>query len=303
MQLLKYDAACQAILECKQVDEVKDCRDKALAVQLYARQAKNKELEINAAEIRIRAERRLGGMLIEQPKNNGAAMPNAVVADDRVPPTLSDMGISKDLSARAQSIATISDDDFEQTLAQHRDEQQAVTGRTMERLAKKAHVAQATGNNEWYTPSPIIEAAREVMGSIALDPASSAQANKTVKAEQFFTAADDGQFQDWHGPLWMNPPYAHPLIDEFVQHLADELSRGALNDACVLVNNATETAWGQLLLGVSDAVCFHAGRIRFLNEKGEATGAPLQGQMIVYRGGDPGRFREVFAKFGRVFVG
>ena len=42
-------------------------------------------------------------------------------------------------------------------------------------------------NNEWYTPHKYIEAAREVLGEIDLDPASCAFANQVVKAKQFFT--------------------------------------------------------------------------------------------------------------------
>lgn len=61
--LVKYDAMCLAIEQAHAVDEVKDIRDRALALQAYARQAQNEELERKAATIRIRAERRAGELL------------------------------------------------------------------------------------------------------------------------------------------------------------------------------------------------------------------------------------------------
>lgn len=73
-ELVKYNEACRAIAEAKSIDEAKSIRDKSDAVRAYAKQANNKQLEVDAAEIRLRAERRLGELLRDQPKNPGTIM-------------------------------------------------------------------------------------------------------------------------------------------------------------------------------------------------------------------------------------
>ena len=50
--LVRYDSMCRAIAAAYEVDEVKDIRDKALAIETYARQAKNTEAERQACEIK-----------------------------------------------------------------------------------------------------------------------------------------------------------------------------------------------------------------------------------------------------------
>ena len=57
---------------------------------------------INDAEIRIRAERRMGEMLRDQEMNKGAATPSrGAIASI---PTLAEMGITLSMSSRAQKI-------------------------------------------------------------------------------------------------------------------------------------------------------------------------------------------------------
>src|SRR5580700_3841862 len=60
-----YDAMLEAIAECHRVDEVKDVRDKAEAIRIYAKQAGNFKAELQAMEIRLRAEHRVGELLKE----------------------------------------------------------------------------------------------------------------------------------------------------------------------------------------------------------------------------------------------
>lgn len=159
---------------------------------------------------------------------------------------------------------------------------------------KKAHVSNNSGNNEWYTPKCYLDSARLVMGSMDLDPASSAIANEIVQAAKFFTAEDNGLEQDWRGNIWMNPPYAQPLIQQFCAKLETE----DYTQAIVLVNNATETKWGNALLTLASAVCFPKGRIKFVDPDGNLGDSPLQGQMIAYIGLDKQRFCKEFKKYG-----
>lgn len=164
----------------------------------------------------------------------------------------------------------------------------------------RAHVANNSGNNEWYTPADYIELAREVMGGIDTDPASSDIANQTVQAAQIYTAEENGLTQTWAGRVWMNPPYAQPLISEFADAVASKYEAGEIEQACVLVNNGTETAWFQRILQSASAVCFPRSRIRFVDPEGKPSGAPLQGQAVLYLGKNPDTFADVFSAKGTV---
>lgn len=161
--------------------------------------------------------------------------------------------------------------------------------------------ASGTGVNEWYTPPEHIETARRVLDHIDLDPASSEAANDRVRAEQYFTQADNGLDQEWSGKVWMNPPYAQPAIQQFVEKLVSEYQSGRVTEAIALTHNYTDTRWFQHAAMACRAICFTRGRIGFLSPSGERA-APTQGQAFFYFGDNPERFAEQFRGIGFVVM-
>ena len=149
--------------------------------------------------------------------------------------------------------------------------------------------------NDWYTPPEYIESVRIVLGTIRLDPATSVLAQETVKADIFYTEADNGLMPSWEGPIFLNPPYSVPEINYFVDKLLSE----DISDWIVLTNNSSDTTWFHKLAEECSAMCFTKGRVGFLNEKGEKM-ATRQGQCFFYKGGNPGRFKENFNEYGLI---
>ena len=48
--LARYDSMCRAIAECHSIDEAKEIRNKAKALQVYAQRARNREAERKPAD-------------------------------------------------------------------------------------------------------------------------------------------------------------------------------------------------------------------------------------------------------------
>jgi len=159
-----------------------------------------------------------------------------------------------------------------------------------------------TGDNEWYTPPKYVELARTVLGGIDLDPASNKQAQKIIGAKRFFTKSDDALSQDWHGRVWLNPPYSKGLLLEFVEKLVTEVTAKRTTAAIMLLNNFTDADWFQHACSICDAVCFPRGRIYFENASGESD-RPLNGQAFFYYGTDVSSFCSAFSSVGCGFVG
>lgn len=136
MKLIRYDAACRAIAACVRVDEAKKIRDEFISLQAYAKQSKNKQMEADCLEIRMRATRRLGEMM--------AAQERAGVGDNKrfsknPLPTLGDAGIDKNLAHQARTLGRMTARQFDSAVNEARD---AVTS-VVQRAVRVSNIEEA----------------------------------------------------------------------------------------------------------------------------------------------------------------
>ena len=116
-----YSAAKAALAQCVKIDECKDIADKAQALAIYAKQAKDKTLEYDAARIRARAVRRQGELLkqINKAKNQHDARARVGTHPSRKA-VAKEAGLSPEQQKTAIRVANVPQDQFEQQVESHK---------------------------------------------------------------------------------------------------------------------------------------------------------------------------------------
>lgn len=148
---------------------------------------------------------------------------------------------------------------------------------------------------EWYTPGHIIDRVIAVFDHIDLDPCSHVDAQRAMGARHYYTEADDGLTQPWHGNVYMNPPYGDAIVP-WIPRMVDAYTSGEISAAIALLPGRTDTAWFQPLF--SYPICFVRGRLKFSNAKFPA---PFP-SVIVYLGSDTRSFHDWFHDIGPIML-
>ncbi len=160
----------------------------------------------------------------------------------------------------------------------------------------------SSASNAWYTPPLYLDAVREVLGAIDLDPASDAIGNRTAQAADYYTEADDGLTLPWCGSVFCNPPSGRlngrSNQVRWTQKAIAEYRAGNVHEMIVHGNAQTAEQWFQPALDPYP-IGFPRGRIAFLDDSGTAQPSPTHGTAFIYFGPESALFIAVFGPFGR----
>ena len=166
-------------------------------------------------------------------------------------------------------------------------------------------VLTSSTTNEWYTPPEILDAVRDVIGDIELDPASCTAANEFVRAERIYTVEDNGLAQFWGArSLFLNSPYgkigSRSGQDVWMECLISQL--GSI-ETCIALTKAVPgyVWWDQLFRGGwPGLLCITEGRLSFISSDGGKRGQSKAASSLWYYGPYENEFRERFESIGRV---
>ena len=125
-------------------------------------------------------------------------------------------------------------------------------------------------SDEWYTPAYIFEALGE---RFDLDPCAPVEGPRHVPANTWFH--DRGLEREWHGFVFMNPPFGHQRqkrlwLDKFAQH----------GHGIALVPDRTSAPWWQEFAPRMDAIQFISPKVKFERQDGSIGESPGTGTCL-----------------------
>lgn len=133
------------------------------------------------------------------------------------------------------------------------------------------HENQSNNQIEWYTPKWIFDA---LDAEFDLDPCHPIIGLNYIPVKNIYNIHHDGLNKEWHGNVWMNPPYGKE-IPKWLEKLYNH------GNGIALVFSRTDTEWFHQYCAKSDAILFFNGRIKFIDGIGNKSGTPGCGSILV----------------------
>lgn len=158
--------------------------------------------------------------------------------------------------------------------------------------------------NECYTPAYVLDVCRDFLGGFDLDAFSNAIAQRTVRAEVFWTKKDNALTKDWSGfkRKWCNPPYRKLASDGIIDKI---LSYIHIGETLLLVNSSTSAKWFHKCMDACTAYLHPNKRIPFYNpyseieyKNGKKRSGNEHDQTLFYFGDRPLEFAKALSTLG-----
>lgn len=122
------------------------------------------------------------------------------------------------------------------------------------------HQMAAARSEVWLTPPIILQA----LGRFDMDPCAAPAPQPWPTASIMLTRAENGLLSEWHGRVWLNPPYGRS-VGRWMRRMAEH----GLGTALVFARTETDwffrTVWRA---ATADAALFLEGRINFHHADG-----------------------------------
>lgn len=135
-------------------------------------------------------------------------------------------------------------------------------------------------SDEWYTPKWVIDE----LGPFDTDPcAPPVEVRPFEIAPTCYTKEDDGLAHDWHGIVWMNPPYSKVPLRKFCEKMAKHN-----NGIALLVNRQDNLLWQEVIFPSARSMIFMRHRVKFIHPEGRKS-SPFTGSCLVAWGSESDR--------------
>lgn len=131
-------------------------------------------------------------------------------------------------------------------------------------------------SDEYYTPLHIIEA----LGHFDLDPATPCNP-KWRTADVMYTKEDDGLKKEWFGRVFLNPPYSRPLINQFMEKMAEHK-----NGIALVVPKFGTKLFRDIIFPSCDGIYILKDRIKFFDENWVQQKSPICQSVLIAFGKD-----------------